>query len=215
MGTPSHSLHPIAEHGHTDKRQQILAGSEKVFIRCGYEGASMSRIAIEANVSKGTLYNYFTNKAELFEAFIKYYIAQDVVTLIDLLHSAEKEGQKPKKTLEVLGERFIYFLISPRMISLHRIIASEAEKFPHISEILWTHVAQYCLTTMKNWLDKKVAQKQLHIADTELASHLFFTLCQTEIVSKKRLNIPIVNMDQRIRTVIEAAVRLFVSGYGQ
>ncbi|OUI97095.1 TetR family transcriptional regulator, partial [Acetobacter orientalis] len=47
------------------KRQQILAGAKVVFADHGFEGASMSAIARQAGVSKGTLYNYFTNKADL------------------------------------------------------------------------------------------------------------------------------------------------------
>ena len=53
-----------------EKQRLILQGAACVFARDGYEGASMSRIAARAGVSKGTLYNYFAGKAELFSAWV-------------------------------------------------------------------------------------------------------------------------------------------------
>ena len=48
------------------RQQQILAAAEEVFARCGYRGATTKEIAAAADVSEGTLYNYFANKRELF-----------------------------------------------------------------------------------------------------------------------------------------------------
>jgi TetR/AcrR family transcriptional repressor of mexJK operon len=56
-----------------EKRAQILAGAAEIFARDGYEGASMSSIAGKAEVSKGTLYNYFASKAALFAAYVQYW----------------------------------------------------------------------------------------------------------------------------------------------
>ena len=52
------------------KVRQILGGAREVFLRLGFDGASMGDIARAAGVSKGTLYVYFENKAELFSALI-------------------------------------------------------------------------------------------------------------------------------------------------
>ena len=47
------------------KRRQIIDGAASVFNELGYDGASMSRIAEHAAVSKGTLYNYFEDRDAL------------------------------------------------------------------------------------------------------------------------------------------------------
>ncbi|MFT8469215.1 MAG: helix-turn-helix domain-containing protein, partial [Acetobacter syzygii] len=67
---PAPSCSPCMGESET-KRQQILTGASSVFAEHGYEGASMSAIARQASVSKGTLYNYFANKADLFAAFVE------------------------------------------------------------------------------------------------------------------------------------------------
>ena len=48
------------------KRQQILDGAGRVFSTLGFDAASMSDVAREAEVSKATLYVYFENKEQLF-----------------------------------------------------------------------------------------------------------------------------------------------------
>ncbi len=53
------------------KRGQIIEGARRIFIEKGFEAASMNDITREAGVSKGTIYVYFANKEELFEALIE------------------------------------------------------------------------------------------------------------------------------------------------
>lgn len=48
------------------RQTQILAAAESVFSAKGYHGATTREIAAAADVSEGTLYNYFANKRALF-----------------------------------------------------------------------------------------------------------------------------------------------------
>ena len=48
------------------KVSQVLDGARTVFLRDGFEGASVDDIARQAGVSKATLYNYFPDKRILF-----------------------------------------------------------------------------------------------------------------------------------------------------
>jgi len=54
-----------------DKRRSILVGALIVFARDGYTRASIDAISAEAAVSTRTIYNHFTDKAELFGAVIQ------------------------------------------------------------------------------------------------------------------------------------------------
>ena len=47
---------------------EIISAAEKVFGQKGFEGASMDEIAVEAQFTKRTLYQYFESKEELFFA---------------------------------------------------------------------------------------------------------------------------------------------------
>ena len=50
------------------RKQNIIEAAEKLFLANGYEDTTMSQIANEAEFSKGTLYNYFKSKDDLYLA---------------------------------------------------------------------------------------------------------------------------------------------------
>jgi AcrR family transcriptional regulator len=53
-----------------ERQEQILRAAAAVIIRQGYDKTTMSDIADEAGVSRGTVYLYFKGKEELFEALL-------------------------------------------------------------------------------------------------------------------------------------------------
>jgi len=55
-----------ARRGRPDKREAIIRAASRVFGREGYARATVDAIAVEAGVSKKTIYNHFGDKAELF-----------------------------------------------------------------------------------------------------------------------------------------------------
>lgn len=48
------------------KFDQVVEGAQEIFLRDGFEGASVDDIARAAGVSKATLYSYFPDKRLLF-----------------------------------------------------------------------------------------------------------------------------------------------------
>src|SRR5271155_6011950 len=66
------------------KRRQIVQGARAIFLAQGFDAASMSDIARSAGVSKGTLYVYFTNKEQLFEAIVHQECLVHAETTFDL-----------------------------------------------------------------------------------------------------------------------------------
>jgi AcrR family transcriptional regulator len=55
------------------KRLQIVAAAAASFARSGYEATSMEAVAQAANVSKGSLYDYFESKEDLFYAVFEWF----------------------------------------------------------------------------------------------------------------------------------------------
>ena len=53
------------------KQRGVVEAAVRVMMRQGVEGFSMDDVAVEAGVSKGTLYNYFSTKEELVRASIE------------------------------------------------------------------------------------------------------------------------------------------------
>jgi AcrR family transcriptional regulator len=53
--------------------ERIIAGGRKVLLRDGYDAFSTNRIAAEAGISPGSLYQYFPNKDSIIDAIIEQY----------------------------------------------------------------------------------------------------------------------------------------------
>ena len=52
-------------------RKRILVCAKKEFLKYGFQGANLRRIASEAKATTGALYNHFKNKEELFDEIVK------------------------------------------------------------------------------------------------------------------------------------------------
>ncbi len=57
--------------GESEKRMQILQAAVKVFSAKGFHNAKVEDIAQLADVGKGTVYEYFSSKAELFQEMFR------------------------------------------------------------------------------------------------------------------------------------------------
>ncbi|MDT3700857.1 MAG: TetR/AcrR family transcriptional regulator, partial [Thermincola sp.] len=57
--------------GDSDKRKKILKAAVKVFSQKGFHAAKVDEIAQLADVGKGTVYEYFSSKEEVFQEMFK------------------------------------------------------------------------------------------------------------------------------------------------
>ncbi|MFP7287921.1 TetR family transcriptional regulator [Shouchella clausii] len=61
----------VADEYRKEKKRTLLKAAKKVFIKNGYIHTTMQDIMDEANVSRGTLYNYFDNIDHIFMEVLK------------------------------------------------------------------------------------------------------------------------------------------------
>ncbi len=193
-----------------EKQRQILTGAASIFAQDGYEGASMSRIAGEAGVSKGTLYNYFNGKAELFRAFIEQECGRTLVAMF-----AEPDpDQSIEASLHGIGSRIVSTLLSDAGLTVYRIVISEAPKFPALARFYYDSGPARMLEVMTRWLHGEVVRGRLSIEDPSFAAHQFFCLCQTRVWLQRRLHLVASVTDEERERVVSAAVLVFLNTYG-
>ena len=193
-----------------EKRGQILRGAGIVFAADGYEGASMSRIAAEASVSKGTLYNHFESKAHLFVAFVEAEIAQNLTQLFE----GADAGTDPAATLGIIGRRFIRMMLSPTGRTIYRVVVSEAEKFPELARKFYEAGPAQAIGFMSRWLTAQSARGLMRVPDAEFAAEQFFSLCQTRVWFRCKLNLLPNPSEAMLDRVVDGAVEMFLHTYG-
>lgn len=193
-----------------EKQQQIMRGAAEIFARDGYEGASMSRIAACAGVSKGTLYNYFNGKAELFAAWVSQACEQHLATVFDI---ADPHGD-PQTVLRAIGRRMLELMISPAGLTIYRMAVSEAGKFPEVARGFYEAGPARATEYMASWLKRQAANGQLQMDDPVFAAEQFFALCQTRVGMQIRLGL-LTHLDQpAFDRVVGEAVAMFLKSYG-
>lgn len=92
--TPARSARKAKGEGHV-RRAEILAAAERLFVECGYEGATIRKIADEVGVSSTALYMHFKDKSEILSQ-----ICEDGFgKLAKVTDEIEAETQAPEATL--------------------------------------------------------------------------------------------------------------------
>jgi AcrR family transcriptional regulator len=78
------------------KRNQIVQAAARVFAVHGFEAATVAQIAQEAQVGKGTIYEYFKSKHELIYAVFEWFMDLMSRGALDILN---QEGGSPSQKL--------------------------------------------------------------------------------------------------------------------
>src|ERR1700716_650549 len=89
------------------KRRQIIDGACRVFMERGFDAASMGEIARAAGVSKGTLYVYFENKEDLFQAIV----GEECQAQAERIFTFDANDHDVGAVLTRLGIGYVKFLV--------------------------------------------------------------------------------------------------------
>jgi AcrR family transcriptional regulator len=109
------------------RRELILDVAQAVFLEEGFANASMSTIAARLGGSKGTLYNYFKSKDDLFNAYVlRRCLWQDEIFALPL------ENEAPNETLRRIGRAYLTRVLTDFNLRNFRLISAEAERSPDI-----------------------------------------------------------------------------------
>ncbi len=117
------------------KRAAIVDAAREAFLRDGYGGASMERIAKDAGVSIMTLYRHAEGKDDLFSAVIA-----QACHPADQAEQARIQESLQKSLEEILvfiGVMFQERIASPTTTALFRTVMVEAIRFPHLADIAY------------------------------------------------------------------------------
>lgn len=192
-----------------EKRAQILTGAAAVFAADGYDGASMARIAAVAGVSKGTLYNHFDSKAALFSA----YVTEACDRFLAHVFEGTDGPDDPALTLRGIGRRMIQMMLGDAGLTIYRVVIAEAAQFPELARLFFEAGPARAIRHMADWLAEETRKGRLAVPDPEFAAEQFFSLCQTRLVLRRKLEMLPDPPEQEVDLVVNAAIRMFLGTY--
>ncbi|MBB2973783.1 TetR/AcrR family transcriptional regulator [Mesorhizobium sp. RMAD-H1] len=193
------------------KRMQILEGARRVFMRMGFDAASMNDITREAGVSKGTIYVYFNSKEELFEALCD----ESRASMFAGLMADIEHGLSGREALIKFGIALVTLITSEPVIRAQRIVIGVAERMPEVGARFYERGPKRGKALFKKFLDEQVAGGHLAIPDTELAAHQLSELFLAGIYRQRLFGaMPEEPGPEQIRKNVISAVNLFFIAYG-
>jgi len=119
------------------RRAKILEAATEVFIQHGYERTTMKDVMDAAEVSRGGLYQYFSNKEDLFEAILGERLSEEVGKTSNLLKESVDsywdlllsrifgESREPNDEMDPLAASNLEFFITGRNDQRRRSYAHE------------------------------------------------------------------------------------------
>lgn len=192
------------------KFDQVLDGARHVFLRDGFEGASVDDIAREAGVSKATLYSYFPDKRLLFMEVAKAECnrqAAEAAALID-------DTAPVTEVLRLAGTRIVAFAQSEFGQRMFRMCVAESDRFPVLGQEFYQSGPLMVRDRLTGFLAKAVARGEITVPDLSLAADQFAQLCKADLHDRAIFGIT-QGKARPADQVVEAAVAMFMARYGR
>ncbi|WP_035057029.1 TetR/AcrR family transcriptional regulator [Andreprevotia chitinilytica] len=104
---------------------RVLEAARQLFCEVGFR-ASIDKVAERAGVARQTVYNHFESKADLFRAVMQRVCA-------DLHASLQARDGSLREQLVDFSVKFRAHILTPESVNAHRMIVSEAPRFPDLS----------------------------------------------------------------------------------
>lgn len=192
------------------KFDQVVAGARDIFLRDGFEGASVDDIARQAQVSKATLYKYFPDKRLLFLEVC----ARQCRMLADNALDLEQSECPIAEILQRGTELLVRFLTSPFAQNIHQLAIGEAERFPDFAREFYKTGPALGHERVRRILQHGANRGELDIKDFDLAAEQLIGLCRTDLWLRVSFKVQPTASDAEITRVAKEAVKTFMARYG-
>jgi len=151
--------------------ERILDAAQELFLRQGYEATTVEEIASRIGATKRTIYVRFDDKARLFRA---------VVARVLRIRRPRLNAIDPDRTLEErltdIGTAVLRYVLDPAVVSVTRVVAAEAYRFPELSQMIEEQAAQGLIPALEHMLREEVELGRIELPDVGLAARLLLSL---------------------------------------
>lgn len=190
-----------------DKRAHIVENARRIFQKHGYAGSTTAVVAVEAGVSKQTLYKLFESKEALFAATV---IAHRR-TMLDL--PREREDLSIAESLERIFMIDMDEETDAERAAFLQLVFREAGQFPELLDILNRDGVLASRQHLTDWLAERVAEGRLVLDDPASGARMLMDMVFGGMGPPKG-NIP-ARQDRATRLAhLRRCISIFAKGVG-
>lgn len=148
-----------------ERPREICAAALDVFAEKGFAAAKLDEIARRAGVSKGTLYLYFKDKAELFRAVVRDAIAPNVQAMTSALASLDAPfADIIRMFLAGFAEREARLPVG----AVAKIVIGESRNFPELARVWHDEVASKAIAALAGFVERAQQRGEVRSGDPRL-----------------------------------------------
>ena len=149
----------------------ILAATARILVKEGYDRASTNRIALEAGVSVGSLYQYFPSKEALVAALIEKH-STDMVRYLEDRAASHPPGAPLRSIIrEVVHAMVEAHRVDPK---LHRVVMEQVPRVGALKRL--TELDEHALLLIRAFLESR--KKEIRPKNIKLAAFLLASLVE-------------------------------------
>jgi AcrR family transcriptional regulator len=153
-----------------DRPKEIMDAALELFLEKGFAATRLEDIAAKANVTKGTLFIYFTNKEDLFKSLIR----EGMNQMSGFMQASQLEIRvSAQETILFMTNNWWKFLANSDFGKLPKLIVSEAANFPDITEQYLEEVVIPGRTMLTEVIRQGITDGEFKQIDPEQAARAF------------------------------------------
>ena len=190
------------------RRKSILDVARDAFMREGYAAVSMSAISARLGGSKGTLYNYFASKEDLFAAVVQENCEAEFLATVSF-----QPDEALEQSLTRFGLRFMRFALSDVALGFHRLISAEAVRFPELGRLFYAAGPERTVERLAGLLLEQMDAGLLRPSDPSRAASFLLGLLKSNIHHRRVWNVLEPLSEGELELHVDEAVRVFLHGY--
>ena len=178
---------------------QIIAGAERAFLESGYELTTMDSVARFAGVARGSVYNHFAGKEELFLAVMH----RGTSDFVDRALRDDAESRPPLDRLRAVAMHFLRAATEDVSVAMYRTVVTQAERFPELSAIFYAEGLQPIETRFRAILS--LVPDDL-LDEPALAAEHLLSVLMGGYFSRRLLAAPAHAADRSVKQYVDRAI---------
>lgn len=153
-----------------DRKQLIVEAATKSFTLFGFKATTMEQVAKLANVGKGTIYNFFTNKEQLFQEIVQSLILEIKMVAEDNIIDHQSFHENVHAALCAILEYRTKHQFMMKLLEEEKEMGT-----PAVAQMV-NEIEQAIVNYIKEKVDLAVKKGEISVLNSELSAFLIFKM---------------------------------------
>ena len=188
-------------------RGKLLECATAEFIAYGFAKANVGRIATAANISKKTIYKYFSSKQSLLVAVLEDHLIGSSATL-----GAPNTKAELSTRLRLFLRAFAIVAFSEKGVASYRLVMSEGPHFPEFARIYIDTIRDLGVAPLAREIAAYRDAGEIEVEDPHAAASMLLGMVVAEPLRDAALGIVAAPGPEEIEALVTQSVAIFLNG---